>query len=39
MAGPDLNTLTLAAGTHQAREDGVCIMEAAAWLAGTSSQE
>lgn len=34
MAGPDLNTLTLSVGSHEAREDGVCIMEAAAWLAG-----
>jgi hypothetical protein len=30
----DLDTLTLAKGGHQTRDQGVCLMEAAAWLAG-----
>jgi len=29
-----LDQLTLQSGSHQTREDGVCIMEAVAWLAG-----
>ena len=29
-----LDTLHLAAGGHDRREDGMCLMEAAAWLAG-----
>ena len=31
---PTLDTLILKAGAHSSREDGVCVMEAAAWLAG-----
>ena len=31
---PDLDTLVLAVGNHTRRADGVCAMEAAAWLAG-----
>lgn len=30
----DLTTLTLAVGQHEHREDGVCLLEAAAWFAG-----
>jgi hypothetical protein len=30
----DLDTVHLAAGGHHAREDGVCLLEAAAWFAG-----
>ena len=30
----DLDTITLTPGAHSSRADGVCIMEAAAWLAG-----
>jgi len=30
----DLDTITLTSGAHSSRADGVCIMEAAAWLAG-----
>jgi len=30
----DLDTLTLARGNHERRMDGVCLLEAAAWLAG-----
>ena len=30
----DLDTLHLASGGHQNRDDGVCLMEAVAWWAG-----
>ena len=29
-----LDTLVLTAGKHHTREDGMCLLEAAAWLAG-----
>lgn len=31
---PDLDTLELAHGAHDRREDGVCLLEAVAWVAG-----
>jgi hypothetical protein len=31
---PDLTTIRLGAGSHDSREDGVCAMELAAWIAG-----
>src|SRR5258708_2948327 len=30
----DLETLTLAKGAHENRDDGLCLMEAVAWFAG-----
>ena len=30
----DLNLITLDTGAHKTREDGVCLLEAVAWLAG-----
>ena len=29
----DLSTLTLATGAHETRQEGVCLLEAAAWWA------
>jgi len=34
MERPDLTTLTLLSGSHARRAQGVCAMEAVAWLAG-----
>ena len=35
----DLETLTLTVGLHRKRSDGVCVMEAVAWLAGTDHSD
>jgi hypothetical protein len=34
VTAPDPATLTLAYGSHDTREDGVCLLEAVAWFAG-----
>ena len=34
MTAIDLDNLTLLHGTHESAADGVCLMEAVAWLAG-----
>ena len=31
---PDLEAIQLKAGSHNSPEDGMCVMEAAAWVAG-----
>ncbi len=35
----DLDTLVLTTGAHRSREEGVCAMEAAAWLAGEAHSD